>query len=192
MMASCIFVCLCHALQTFFRERDRNSFCGRYARSTMWSVAMGSGYILTLLPVSRGVAIASAVALSTTWMLSAGIGSNLPADSQLDPICPPTAPIWPRAVLLYGFLAYMVAARVNQDDALRRMFVLQKVLVAGRARLEAQAASLLHVINGSFPPHVLAFCINIAFEEHRAGSNGTFNAADSLLEVRRVAAGREE
>ena len=117
------------------------------------------------------------------WMLSAGIGSILPPLFQPDPRCPPTSPLWPRAVLLYGFLAYMVATRLKQDAALRRMFGLQNALIAGRARLEAQAASLLQIIRKSFPPHVLAFCVGIASTEHRAGSIGGVGAVDSLLEV---------
>lgn len=144
---------------------------------------MGSGYILTLLPVSSRVSIVSAATLSTMWMLSAGIGNILPPLFQSDPRCPPTSPLWPRAVLLYGFLAYMIATRLKQDAALRRMFGLQNALVAGKARLEAQAASLMQIIRRSFPPHVLAFCISIASTEHRTKSNGRVGAVDSLLEV---------
>lgn len=146
---------------------------------------MGSSYILTLLPIRTPLAVIFAVSLNTAWMLSSGIGYSLPPSSAYVPDCPATAPLWPRAVLLYGFLAYMISARLHQDAAIRRMLILQQQLVAGRENLEAQAARLLQVIRRSFPPHVLAICMNIAVQEHqRVGSMKEFDVADALLEVR--------
>ena len=117
------------------------------------------------------------------WMLSAGIGNILPPLNQPEPNCPPTASLWPRAVLLYGFLSYMIATRLKQDAALRRMLRQQKSLVAGRTVLEAQVASLLQILRRSFPPHVLAMCLSIAYEEQSTGLRGGADAVDSLLEV---------
>lgn len=146
---------------------------------------MGSGYVLTLLPIRTQLAVSFAVALNTAWMTMSGVGFLLPPVDDSPPGCPQTPPLWPRAVLLYGFLAYMIAARLQQDASIRRMLLLQQQLVAGRENLEAQAAKLLQVIHKSFPPHVLAICMNIAIKEHRhAGSSWEFDVADALLEVR--------